>query len=285
MAFPANKIRDEVIGWLGMLVGCCLYALGTMMFVAPCGIVSGGITGLATLVHLLDDRIPIGMASIVLNIPVFILGLIFVGKKCSINFVFTIVFLGVITDLFGFVPKITENILIASVCGGILCGLGSGLFLRNGFNAGTELLGRIMSKIIKTQNVPLCVGVCDAFIVLLGFITFRDFNTFFYAIVVVFFCAKTSGVVSFGLKSSKLCYVISDKGEEIAKALIAGSKRGITMLRGVGMYTADEHQILMTCIYNRQIVFLKKTIKEIDENAFVVVTPASEVHGKGFSKL
>lgn len=286
MKLIKQAVKREIGAWIAMLAGSVLYAFGTAVFLAPNGIVAGGISSLATVFHLLNEKIPIGLMSTVLNIPILILGFIFVGKKCSIHFIFTFVALGIATDLWSLVPTLmTEDLLMVAVCGGIVQGIGSGLFLRNSFNGGTELLGRVVAKIAKTRNIPLCVGICDAAIVLLGAIVFRDLQNVFYALVAVFCCMKTSGLVTFGLQKSKLCIVISDKGTEIAEALIAGSERGVTMLRGMGMYTSSEHQILLSCIYSRQIVFLKNTIKKIDGNAFVIVTEANKVLGKGFHEL
>ena len=272
-------------GWCAMFAGCAIYSFGASVFLVPNSIVTGGLTGLATLIHILWERIPVGICSIVLNIPVLILGFIFAGKKCTFKFIPTVIFLGVTTDLFSLVPSVTDDMIMATVCGGLLCGAGSGLFIRNGFGGGTELLGRVIAKITKTQNIPLWVGICDGAIVLAGAAALVSFEKAFYGLATVFLCTKTSGFVTFGLKRSKLCIVISDKGGEIASALIAGSKRGITMLRGVGMYTSNEHQLLLTCIYSRQIVFLKETVRRIDGSAFVIVTESSEVLGKGFGQL
>lgn len=286
MTIIKQGVKREVGAWGAMLVGCIINSFGTAVFLSPNRIVAGGISNLATVFQLISGKIPIGLMSIVLNIPILILGFIFVGKKCSIHFIFTFIALGIAVDLWSFIPPLkTEDLLLVAVCGGIIQGIGSGLLLRNNFNAGTELLGRVIAKIAKVRNIPLCVGICDAVVVLLGAIVFRDLQKIFYALIAVFCCMKTSEFVTFGLKRSKLCIVISDKGKEIASALIAGSNRGVTMLRGVGMYTSNEHQLLLTCIWSRQIIFLKETVRRIDSSAFVIVTESSEVLGNGFSNL
>lgn len=284
MKSKQQKIVREALGWAAMLAGCAAYSCGAAVFLVPNGIVTGGITGLATFIYLLCDQFPVGLGSILLNIPVLVLGFVFVGKKISIQFIPTVFCLGVMTQLFSLVPPVTDDPLIATVSGGLLCGVGSGLFVRNGFGGGTELLGRVIAKGLRSQNVPACVGICDGSIVLLSSVL-GCFERVFYGLASVWVTAMASAFVAFGLKRTKLCLVISDKGTEIAEALIAGSKNGITMLRGVGMYTNSEHQVLMSCMYSRQIVFLKKTIKSIDRNAFVVVAESSEVLGRGFREL
>ncbi len=280
-----GQLLRVATGWGAMLAGCAIFSFGASVFLVPNDIVTGGMTELATLIHILWERVPVGVCSILLNIPVLILGFLFAGKKYTLNFIPSVVFLGLSTDLFSLVPPITDDMIMAAVCGGLLCGAGSGLLIRNGFGGGTELLGRVIANIIKTQNISLWVGICDGAIVLAGAAALVSFKKAFYGIATVFLSTKTSGFVTFGLKRSKLCIVISDKGKDIASELIAGSKRGITMLRGVGMYTSNEHQLLLTCIYRNQIKFLKETVRRIDGSAFVIVTESSEVLGKGFGQL
>lgn len=281
-----RALKTYIKEFLLMVLGCVLYACGTVMFVAPNGIVAGGITGLATLVNLVNENIPIGLISIALNVPVLLLGWRTVGTKFAVNFVLTFVVLGLIIslyELFGVVA--TTNPLLASVYGGILMGLGSGLFVRYNFNGGTELLGRVFAKWFKTDNVPLCVGACDGTIVLSGLLAPNaSLETVLYALIVVFICTKLSELVLTGFSKSKLCFIITDKGKEIADELIRRSPRGVTMLEGQGMYTGNDHNVLMTCVKSRQLSMLKEIVKSVDEHAFVIINESVEVRGQGFKE-
>ena len=281
-----RALKTYIKEFLLMVLGCVLYACGTVMFVAPNGIVAGGITGLATLVNLVNKNIPIGLISIALNVPVLLLGWRTVGTKFAVNFVLTFVVLGLIIslyELFGVVA--TTNPLLASVYGGVLMGLGSGLFVRYNFNGGTELLGRVFAKWFKTDNVPLCVGACDGTIVLSGLLAPNaSLETVLYALIVVFICTKLSELVLTGFSKSKLCFIITDKGKEIADELIRRSPRGVTMLEGQGMYTGNDHNVLMTCVKSRQLSMLKEIVKSVDEHAFVIINESVEVRGQGFKE-
>lgn len=281
-----RALKTYIKEFLLMVLGCVLYACGTVMFVAPNGIVAGGITGLATLVNLVNENIPIGLISIALNVPVLLLGWRTVGTKFAVNFVLTFVVLGLIIslyELFGVVA--TTNPLLASVYGGVLMGLGSGLFVRYNFNGGTELLGRVFAKWFKTDNVPLCVGACDGTIVLSGLLAPNaSLETVLYALIVVFICTKLSELVLTGFSKSKLCFIITDKGKEIADELIRRSPRGVTMLEGQGMYTGNDHNVLMTCVKSRQLSMLKEIVKSVDEHAFVIINESVEVRGQGFKE-
>ena len=106
-----------------------------------------------------------------------------------------------------------------------------------------------------------------------------------YALIVVFVSMKVSEIIVVGIEKSKLCIIISDKGEEISKVLIDKSPRGITMLEGEGMYTQKQHKVLLTCVKDRQLSQLKQIVKSVDQSAFMIINESVEVRGKGFSKF
>jgi uncharacterized membrane-anchored protein YitT (DUF2179 family) len=278
-----QKLWTEIKGYLFMLIGCVSYALSIVLFLEPCGIVAGGVSGLSTLIHLLNEKIPIGLISIAINIPIFLLGLKYTGWKFILRCLLTVVILGLCTDLLAFLPQITQEPLLASLYGGVLQGIGIGLFIRYEFSSGgTELLGRVISKWVKGINIPICVGICDAIIVVSGAVALTSADNILYALIVVVVSTKLSEVILMGLDKSKLCIIITNKGKEIAQTLIEKSPRGITMLNGEGMYKHEERDVLLTCVKNRQLTQLRQIIHEIDNTAFVIINDSVEVRGKGF---
>lgn len=279
-----QKIFTEIKGYLFMLIGCVSYALSIVLFLEPCGIVAGGVSGLATLLHLLNEKIPIGLISIAINIPIFLLGLKYTGWKFILRCLLTVVTLGLCTDILSFLPQMTKNPLLASLYGGVLQGIGIGLFIRYEFSSGgTELLGRVLSKWIKIINIPICVGLCDAIIVLSGAFALSSPDNILYALIVVFVSTKLSEIILMGLDKSKLCIIITTKGKEISQVLIEKSPRGITMLNGEGMYRREEREVLLTCVKNRQLTQLRQIVHEVDDSAFVIINDSVEVRGKGFT--
>lgn len=279
-----QKLLNELKGVIGMIVGCVFYALSIVLFLEPCSIVAGGVAGLSTLLHLLNRNIPIGMISIAINIPIFLLGLKYTGWKFIVRCLITVVTLGVFTDVLAFLPAITLDPLLASLYGGVFQGIGIGLFIRFEFSSGgTELLGRVISKWVKFLNIPVCVGICDAVIVLTGAIVLRAADNILYALIVVFVSTKISEVVLMGLEKSKLCIIISNRGKEISQELIEKSPRGVTMLNGEGMYRHENRDVLLTCVKNRQLTQLRQIVHSIDESAFVIINDSVEVRGKGFT--
>ena len=283
-----NKFSAKnILGYVFMVIGCVFYAFSTVLFLAPNQIVAGGVTGLSVLINILNDKIPIGTISIVINLPILILGLKYFGLPFVLKCLLTVTTLGLATDIFDlFMPVMTQDKLLASVYGGVCQGIGIGLFVRYKFSSGgTELFGRVIAKWTKLSNIPIFVGVLDGIIVVFGAIVTKSPDNMLYALIVVFVSTKVSEIILVGLEKAKLCIIISDKSEEIAKTLIANSPRGVTMLSGIGMYTDQEHKVLLSCVKNRQLVQLKEIVKAIDKHAFMIINDSFEVRGQGFKDI
>lgn len=282
-----NKKIKILQSYLFMLAACVSYALSTVLFLAPNGIIAGGATGLAVLINYLNNRIPIGMVTIAINVPILILGLKYQGKKFVFKALLTVACLGVITDALSlFLPMLTDNPVLASLYGGICQGVGIGLFIRYEFSSGgTELMGRVTARWIKPLNIPVAVGLLDGIIVILGAILTKSPDNMLYALIVIFVSTKVSEVIFIGVDKSKLCMIVSDKGGEIANLLLQNSPRGITMWDGQGMYTSQTHNVLLTCVKNRQLTQLKAIVKRVDKDAFIMISDSSEIRGKGFQSL
>ena len=281
-----KTVLNEIKGYAFMILGCVMYALSTRLFLAPNSIIAGGVSGLSVLINKFFPILEIGMISIIINIPILLGGLKFQGWKFIIRCLITIVTLGLVTDLFMLLPKMTSDGVLASLYGGVCQGIGIGLFVRYEFSSGgTELLGRLISRMVKVLKIPVCVGILDAIIVVLGAILTKNPNNMLYALIVVFVSTKVSEIILVGLEKSKLCIIVSDKGEEIATTLLQKSPRGVTMLDGEGMYTRKQHNVLLTCVKNAQLTQLKQIVKEIDEHAFIIINESVEVRGQGFKDL
>ncbi len=283
-----KKIGKEIADFLFMVVGCVFYAFGTSVFFQPESIVAGGVSGLAVAVNYLNGNLSVGVLIIAFNAPILLLGLKFKGWKFILKCLITIVVLGGVTDLVSFlVPPIAAgNKLLCALYGGVCQGVGIGFFVRFEYSSGgTELLGRVIAKILKFSHIPIAIGVLDALVVLTGTIVTGDPLNMLYAVIGIVANTKVSELVITGLNKSKLCLIISDKGEAIAEELISHSPRGVTMLEGTGMYTKAEHKVLMTCVKSRQLTQLKQIVKSVDEKAFIIVNDSVEVRGKGFEVL
>lgn len=288
MQISKKAVLDELKGYLFMLLGCIAYGSSTSLFLADNEIIAGGVTGLAVLINYLNPNILIGMISIAINVPILIFGVKFQGWKFVIRCLITVATLGVVTDLLGilFPDPLTTDGVLASLYGGICQGIGIGLFVRYEFSSGgTELLGRLIARFIKALNIPVCVGILDGIIVVVGSIVTQNPSNMLHALIVVFLSTKVSEMILIGFEKSKLCIIITDKGEELSEALLKNSPRGVTMLDGQGMYTHKDHNVLLTCVKNQQLTQLKQIVKSVDEHAFIIINESAEVRGQGFQSL
>ena len=280
--------------YLFMILGCLCYALSLKMFLEPNYITGGGVSGAASLLHLKIQALPTGLFIVLLNAPILVLGFRKMGWKFILRCFITTACLSLATEFWAIVlpsndwlvKNITNDGILASLYGGLLQGIGIGLFIKyETSSGGTELLGRLTFGVIPLGSIATHVAFFDGLVVVLGAIVLNKLANILYALILIFVSAKVSDLIVMGFDHGKLCYIITNKAEEIGDFLISHSPRGVTLLRGEGMYTKTEKGVLITCVKNKQIFTLKNMVKELDENAFVIVTQANEVYGKGFKHI
>lgn len=281
-----EEMLKEVRRYLFMIIGCFSYALSLQTFLIPNEIVGGGVSGAASLIEILT-ALPAGLFIVLINIPILIFGFRLMGWKFIIRCFITTTCLGLATEVLSwFIPPITDNPILASAYGGVLQGVGIGLFIKfETSSGGTELLGRITHHVFPFGSIATHVAIFDAVVVIVGAIALRNLENILYALILIFVSAKVSDIVVLGLNKAKMCYIVTNKSEEISAFLISHSPRGVTLLNGTGMFTKTPKDVLLTCVKNSQVAHLKSWIKQLDENAFVVVTDATEVYGKGFKQI
>ena len=282
-----RKFSKIIVDYIFMIIGCICYALSLRMFLIPNSIVGGGVSGVATIIEL-TTGLPAGLFILLINLPILVMGFKLMGWKFILNCLITSASLSGITELialFGDI-SITDNKILASAYGGILQGLGIGCFIKfNMSSGGTELLGRITHRLIPVFSIATHVAILDAAVVVSGAIILLNPENVLYALILIFISAKVSDLIVSGLNKAKLCYIITDKPEEISDFLISHSPRGVTLLNGEGMFSKTPKGVLLTCIKFNQISSLKDWVKQIDKKAFVIMTDANEVYGKGFADI
>lgn len=282
MILKKDNIRIIIQQYFFMALGCISYALSIQGFLVPNSIVGGGISGAASLIHLLT-KLPVGIFIILLNVPILLIGLKLKGLSFIIRCLITIVVLGVFTNLLANITPVTDNPLLAAMFGGLFQGIGIGLFIKYEVSSGgTELLGRITHHFIPFQSIAVHTALLDCIIVVTGAILLTNIENILYALILIFVSAKVSDIIISGINKSKVCFIITEKAEEIADYLMMHSPRGITLFNGIGMYSKLPKKMLMTCIKNNQLSHLKLTIKSFDSEAFLIISETNEVYGKGF---
>ncbi len=283
---PKHSAKEIVREWAYIVGGAACYAVGYCFFFYPNSVVPGGVTGVSTIVNFLTGA-PVGVLSIVLNIPLFAFawrhfGLRFMlmsGAGMALTYIFIDGF-----NLLGFAA--THDPLLACTIGAALNGTGLGLVYRSGATTGgTDIIAKVLRQKYPYINFGTFIMALNVVIISAYALIFRRLDAAFYAVIAMFVVSRAIDTVLYGLDTSKVCYLISNKSAELDEAITATMHRGVTKLRGEGGYTGEEREVLMCVIKKRQITDIRKLVKAIDPNAFFIVTDAKDVFGNGFGNI
>jgi uncharacterized membrane-anchored protein YitT (DUF2179 family) len=266
-------------------VGCGLMALSYDLFLVPHKIAPGGAAGLGTIMHYLF-KLPVGVVIFVVNIPLFVWGLLEFGKKFGFRTIYAVFVTSFLTDflqaMFHF-KAATQNTILAALYGAILLGMGLGLAFRHqATTGGSDIVAQIIAKY---SNATPGIGIImvDFFIIGLAGITFRSVDLALYGFITLYVSSRILDVILEGWSYNKAAYIISDNYELIRGEVVLGLNRGGTMWTGKGFYKGTERTILFCVVNRRELAQLREIVKMLDPKAFMVVTDAKEVLGHGFT--
>lgn len=272
--------------WIPQTVlGSALFAAGFAFFLEPNDLSSGGISGLALILVELLQFGSVGTVSILINLPLFILGGVKIGKRFFVGSLIGMLLSSLLIDGFTALHLPAVEPVIAIVYGGVLCGLGVGIvFMAGTSTGGSDILVRLLK--LKYRNVPIgqISLAFDALVVLLTGIVFRDMNKALYTGITVFLCGKMVDAVVYRFDYSKVALIISKEYESIAKEIGDKLDRGATFLHGEGSYSGEKTKVVLAAVKKQQITELKELVMALDPNAFVIVQEAHQVLGDGFHR-
>lgn len=274
----------KIIDLLGITLGAFLIALSIDVFLAPNKLVGGGVSGIAIILYYIFKS-PVGITMLLLNIPIFILGIKILGSSFGFKTLYGTFMLSFFVDLLNlFKLPIIKDPIIATVYGGILGGLGLGIvFKYGGSTGGTDILAQVFSH-FSGLNLGQSLLIIDGIIVLsAGFIF--DFVLALYALLVIFIQGYSIDLVQQGLSYTKAALIFSDRPRDIGEKILKELGRGVTVFYGMGLYTGKEREILYCVVSQSEVGRLKEIIHKNDPKAFVVITPAHEVLGEGFKSF
>jgi len=281
-----------------IVIGSFILAVGFVYFISPHRIVPGGVYGIAIVVHYMTvgmfsfcpDGIPIGLFGLILNIPLTYAGIKILGPrfgiKTVVGFVLSSVFMDTITYLRvdGDAPLVPD-ILLSCVFGGVLVGFGLGLiFKARATSGGSDIIAMIIAKYTRMQLGQLMIYV-DSTIVLLSLVAFKDWQIPLYSWVVIYITGKAIDIVLEGSDYNKALVIISRQHELIKHKILVDLERGGTYLKGVGMHTNEEKNVIYTVVSRREVAILEEYINQIDPDAFITVMDTHEILGEGFHSL
>ena len=266
------------------IVGSAVFALGFSLFLQPNEMNPGGISGLAMVAVELLGFGTTGIFSIIINLPLFVLGGMKIGKRFFVGSLLGMLLSSVLIDSFAVIPFVDTDPLVAALYGGVLCGLGLGVVFMSGTSTGgSDILVRLLK--LKYRNVPIgqISMYFDAFVVIITGLVFRDVSKALYTGITVFICGKVVDAVVYRFDYSKVALIISSEHTAIAEAIAKRLDRGATYLKGEGSYTHNDVKVVLTAVKKQQVAELKELVMEIDPRAFVIVQEAHQVLGDGFS--
>ena len=281
MKHPAYR---ALIPYLWITLGSFIYALGFNWCYAPNQIAFGGITGVAQIINKFFPAAPIGTLVILLNIPLFLLGWRLIGGRLLISSLFAMAlssaFIDLIAAFYTFQPM---EPLLACIYGGVGLGLPLGLvFLQGATTGGTDLCARLLKLKLAWLPMGKLLLAVDLAVIVAAALSFQSFHSALYGLVALYISSIVMDTVLYGLDKAKVAYIISDHSQEISSAIVRDLDRGVTILQGKGAWSGQDKQVLLCAFKQRQIVPLKRTVKELDPSAFIIVCEAHEVLGDGF---
>jgi uncharacterized membrane-anchored protein YitT (DUF2179 family) len=281
---PHKKIHAILISYLGIAFGALLLALSTLLFIKANKIVPGGIMGVANIINY-TTGFPIGATTLCFSVPIFLLGVMTLGKEVGIKTIFcNVVYAFGVDFLDQYLPPLTHDLFLAAIFGGAFMGAGVAFIL--GFRAtfgGTDLIGRILHKYIPSIPIQWIMFSFDFMVILVGAIIFGP-ELALFSIVTIFVSTKLVDIIQEGVKYGKSFFIISEKSEEIAHAIMNDLDRGVTSLYGKGMYTKRDRDVLYCIVSRGQVVNVKNKILSIDPQAFITIGDVREVMGVGFEE-
>lgn len=279
-----SLLKRYFMPYLWITLASAIYALGFCWCYDPNQIGFGGITGVGQILNHFFPILPIGTVVILLNIPLFLLGWRLLGGHLLVSSLYAMfvssAFIDLINLFFTFDPM---DPLLACIFGGVSMGGSLGVvFLQGATTGGTDLIARLLKlKLAWLPMGKLLLGI-DLVVIVAVALAFRNLYSAMYGVVALYISSLVMDGVLYGIDNAKVAYIISDAYEQITHAIIHDIDRGVTILQGQGAYSGAEKKVLMVAFKQRQIVALKRTVKEIDPTAFLIVCEAHEVLGDGF---
>lgn len=279
-----EKWYKFLFSYIVITIGVFIMAIGLNYFLAPNTIAPGGVTGFAIVFQKISN-VPIYITNLLINIPLFIFGAKTLGKSSAIKTLYATLLLSLFLR---FLPPIvlTHDILLSAIFGGVLSGIGLGLVFKfDGTTGGTDLAGAILNRKFPGLSLATFMMIIDLLVVVFAGIVEKKIEIALYSVIALYVTIKIVDTILEGMGYLKGFYIITDKPDEIAKVLMAELDRGVTALKGKGMYTKKDRDVLLCVVPRAQFTRVKDIVEEIDEKAFVMVTEMYEAIGEGFKQI
>ncbi|MBQ6795648.1 MAG: YitT family protein [Clostridia bacterium] len=275
-------MKRFLIDYLYIATGAFILAIGISCFLVPMKLSTGGVSGVGTVLYYFFN-VPLSVTTLVINAGLFVMGYRMLKKEAIFKTLAGILFLALFLEITGLFGTYTEDRLIASLFGGILAGIGVGLtVIRGASTGGSDFAALMINKRMPHVSVATVIMIIDGIVITLSGIAFKDYTVMFYSVISLYVAGRVTDFIMVRGNWAKSVYIISEKHEEIARAIIEDMDRGVTGIYGKGIYENKDKMLLMCIVKGREIPNLLERIKSLDGKAFTVIADVKEVHGEGF---
>jgi uncharacterized membrane-anchored protein YitT (DUF2179 family) len=274
-----------VRNYTGITVGTLLTAIALNMFLIPNKVAAGGVSGMATVLHYLMGA-PVGATMLALNVPLFMASVKVLGAKFGLRTLYGAAILSVFIDATAsYTPVLTHDLLLSSLYGGVLSGIGMGLVFRfGGTTAGTDLAAAIINKLTRV-SVGQALLMVDFFVIAFAGVAFKSAELSLYALLSLFLTSHIIDLIQEGPSSAKAFFIVSSQTEQVARQIMDELERGVTFFQGKGGYSGQPREILFCVVATSEVSRVKEVVQSADPGAFVIVADTHEVMGEGFTRL
>lgn len=272
--------------YLLIAIGALIASAGFEFLLYPNNIVVGGVTGIAMIVNKLTGA-PIGALTIAMNVPLFIVAWKKFGLRFIIDSFIGMALSSVFIDLLA-IPHIslTAQPLLACIIGGVIKGFGYGVVYWEGATTGgSDILAKLVRRRYPYINFGTITLILDASVMVAFAVIFTNYESAMYGVIAMFVTSRVVDLVLYGIDTSNVCYIVSNRSKEVADQITSTLHRGVTILHGEGAFTGEEKQVLMCVVKRSQSVEIRRLVKNADEDAFLIVTDAKNVFGHGFGDI
>lgn len=274
-------LRDYAL----IALGCLIFALGFDLFMEPHSINVGGVSGVAMLLVEVTGIGSVGVFTVLLNVPLFLMGYKVLGKRFFFGSLFGMLASSLFLDVCSIIPAPQTETLLGALFGGVLSGVGIGLvFMGHASTGGSDIIARLLKRKFRDLKMGKLMLMVDLVIVAFTGVVFRDISKALYSVVILYVSAEVMDAILYGLDYSTVALIITERYDEVYAAIGNQLDRGATFLDGRGGYTGTPKTVIMTAVSRRQVSDLKQLVQSIDPNAFMILQEAHQVLGEGFKR-
>ena len=277
------RLHRLVVKYSLITLGAVVYAIGFQYFMFPNHIVAGGVTGIAMILNRFTNW-PVGMTVLVMNIPLFLIA----WRHFGLDYLIGSLVGTAISSVFASTGIVaTTDPMLGSIIGGVIKGAGLGMIYYVGASTGgIDIVAKMLRQKYQQINFGTIVLILDVVIVAAYAFVLQQYQSAMYSLIGMYVVSKVVDLALYGIDNSSLCYIVSEKSEELAKEIISGHvHRGVTILEGEGAYSHQTKHVIMCVIKRTQIGEMRRLVRRVDERAFFIVTDAKNVFGNGFENI